>query len=97
MFPETTNHKISETNKISETKTEIGHSGASLISVFQEFSSSIGKTGGGAGRWAIILWGLDSFLMFPNFLSLKVVRQLVRQLIFTMFINNNNHTSFNLW
>ena len=22
--------------------------------------------GGGAGRWAILLWGLDTFLMFPN-------------------------------
>ena len=27
--------------------------------------------GGWAGRWAIILWGLDTFLMFPNFVSLK--------------------------
>ena len=45
MFPETTNHKISKTNKISETKIEIGHNGKSLISVFQEFSSSINKTG----------------------------------------------------
>ena len=24
--------------------------------------------GGGTGRWAIILWGLDIFLIFPNFL-----------------------------
>ena len=24
--------------------------------------------GGGAGRWAIVLWGLDTFLIFPNFL-----------------------------
>ena len=24
--------------------------------------------GGGAGGWAIILWGLDNFLIFPNFL-----------------------------
>ena len=22
--------------------------------------------GGGAGHWAIILWGLDTFLIFPN-------------------------------
>ena len=55
MFPETTNHKISETNKISETKAEIGHNGKSLISVFQEFSSSINKTDGGTRHWAIIL------------------------------------------
>ena len=24
--------------------------------------------GGRAGRWAIILWGLGTFLIFPNFL-----------------------------
>ena len=36
------------------------HSGKGLISVFQEFSASIG----GAGRWAFILWGLESFLIF---------------------------------
>ena len=52
--------------------------GKGLISVFQGFSASIGKAfilaggGGGAGRWAIILWGLDTFLIFPNFLSLKL-------------------------
>ena len=63
MFPETTNHKISETNKISETKTEIGHSGASLISVFQEFSSSIGKTGGGG--WALGYHSMG-FRQFPD-------------------------------
>ena len=48
--------------------------GEELISVFQEFSASVGGTFilvGWDGHWAIILWGLDSFLMFPNFLSLK--------------------------
>ena len=55
MFPETKNHKISETNKISDTKAEIGHNGKSLISVFQEFSSSINKTDRGTRHWAIIL------------------------------------------
>ena len=25
--------------------------------------------GGGAGHWAIILWGSDTFLIFPNFLG----------------------------
>ena len=29
------------------------------------------RGGGGAGRWAIILWGLDTFLMFSNFLISK--------------------------
>ena len=29
--------------------------------------------GGGAGGWAIIVWGLDSFLMFLNFLSHQVI------------------------
>ena len=32
---------------------------------------------GGAGRWAIILWGLDTFLIFPNFLRFSVLRCLV--------------------
>ena len=42
-----------------------------LISIFQEFSSRIGSFhfAGGAGRWAIVLSGLDGFLMFPNFLG----------------------------
>ena len=49
----------------------------SLISVFQDFFASINKAfglvgmgdgRGGGRRWAIILWGLDTFLMFPNFL-----------------------------
>ena len=42
-----------------------------LVSVFHEFSAGIGGAfvlAGGTGRWAIILWGLDIFLMFPNFL-----------------------------
>ena len=52
--------------------------------------------GGGAGGWAIIVWGLDSFLMFLNFLRSSVVRQLVRQLVYPMFISNNR-TSFHLW
>ena len=42
-----------------------------LVSVFHEFSAGIGGAfilAGGTGRWAIILWGLDTFLMFPDFL-----------------------------
>ena len=46
------------------------HSGKGLASVFQESSASIGEAfilvggggEGGAGRWASILWGLDTFL-----------------------------------
>ena len=26
----------------------------------------------GDGHWAIILWGLDTFLIFPNFVSLEL-------------------------
>ena len=48
----------------------VAHSGKSLISVFEEFSSSIDETiilAGGTGYWAIILWGLDSSLIVSNF------------------------------
>ena len=53
------------------------HSGKGLASVFQESSASIGEAfilvgGGRAGRWAAILWGLDTFLIFPSFLGFKV-------------------------
>ena len=48
------------------------------------------------GRWTIILWGLDTFVRFPNFLKSWVVRQLVRQLVYTVFISNNR-ASFHLW
>ena len=27
--------------------------------------------GGGASHWALILWGLDTFLIFPNFIIPK--------------------------
>ena len=60
----------------------MAYGGRGLISVFRGFSPSIdgafcfggvgflvwGGGGGGAGGWAIILWGLDNFLIFPNFL-----------------------------
>ena len=51
----------------------MAHSGKVLVSVFQEFSAGFVKAGGGglcggAGRWVIIPWGLDTFLIFPNFL-----------------------------
>ena len=56
----------------------MAHSGKVLVSVFREFSAAVVRAGGGvfaggggAGRWAIILWGLDTFLMFSNFLISK--------------------------
>ena len=42
----------------------------SLISVFQESFASINKIFilvGGTEHWAIMLWGLNTFLIFPNF------------------------------
>ena len=51
---------------------ELGHCGATIIpGAFGAGSGFHVGYGGSAGRWAIILWGLDTFLMFPNFLSLK--------------------------
>ena len=32
--------------------------------------------GWGTGRWAIILWGLDTFLIFPNFVGSSVLSRL---------------------
>ena len=49
-----------------------------LIAVFGDFVAIIGEIfilAGGAGRWAIILWGLKTFQIFPNFLN--VVPQFV--------------------
>ena len=48
-----------------------------LIVIFRDFFASAGGAfnfaGGrgvrGAGGWAIILWGLGTFLMFPDFLG----------------------------
>ena len=44
----------------------------------------------GAGRWAIILWSLGSFVIFSNLL------RVFWQFVYTMFISNNR-TSFYLW
>ena len=74
----------------------MGHCGKILICVFQRVFASISgifALAGGIGHWAIILLGLDTFLIF---LKPSVVRQLVRQLVHTMFISND-HTSFHLW
>ena len=39
-----------------------------LLLVLAQFLFCRGE-GGGAGRWTIILWGLGTFLIFPNFLG----------------------------
>ena len=48
----------------------MAHGRKVLLSVFREFSAGVVRPGG-AGRWAIILWGLGTFLMFSNFLIPK--------------------------
>ena len=46
------------------------HYGRSLASISQEFFAGVGGVfGGGAGCWGVILSGLDTFLMAPNFLK----------------------------
>ena len=51
-----------------------GNGGEGLISVFRQFSASIGEAsilpaGLGAGlSLYVIVWDLDTFLIFPNFL-----------------------------
>ena len=51
-----------------------GAQGKGLIFVFREFSASIGKAfilvGGLGAGLSFILWGMDTFLIFPNFVSL---------------------------
>ena len=51
---------------------EIAHRGEGLVAVFRGAFASAGGVfvlpgRGGAGRWAIILWGLGTFLLYPNF------------------------------
>ena len=94
---------------------ETVHYGKGLSSAFEKIFASANKifilAGGlGTGHWAIILWNLDTFLIFPNFLRYffscvgnegrlaanMVVRQLLRQLVYTMSVSNN-HPSFHLW
>ena len=72
----------------------------SLISAFQEFFAIIEGMvhfRGAAGHGAFILWGFETFLIFPNFLkSSSVIRQLVRKPLHAMFISNNRG-SLHLW
>ena len=75
--------------------------GKSLISIFQEFSSSISKAFILAGR---IGWGLSFYVVWAVFRYFLIswhpkslgARQLLRQLVYTMFIGNNR-TSLHLW
>ena len=48
----------------------VGSAEGGLISVFREFSASVGGAFflAGAGCWAIILCGFENFLIFSNFL-----------------------------
>ena len=59
VFPVTIIHKIFETN-----------SSFHVNFCFSRVFSSINKAldfDGGTGHWGIILWDLDTFLMFPKF------------------------------
>ena len=53
---------------------------------FSGFFASISEVfilaggGGGVGRWAISLSGLDTFLIFTNFLGLKVLSRLATRI-----------------
>ena len=57
----------------------MGYLGLALVFVWGGFSASVGRgfilAGGGGrpGRSAIVLWGLDTFLIFPNFLGSYVL------------------------
>ena len=45
-----------------------GRLGGGLIAIFWRFLAVLAVSfWGGTGRWAIILWGLRSFLLFLNF------------------------------
>ena len=51
----------------------MGYLGLALVFVWGGFSAGVGGGGGGHGRSAIVLWGLDTFLIFPNFLGSYVL------------------------
>ena len=67
-----------------------------LVSILGGPFATVGREvyfGGGAGRWAIILWDLGTLLISPNFLSRSAT---LKVLGYAMFISNN-HASFHLW
>ena len=54
----------------------MAHGGRGLVAVFWGSFASVGKffiLAGGAGRWVIVPWGLDTFLIFPNILGFLVL------------------------
>ena len=54
----------------------MAHRGKDLVAIFRDIFASAKKNfffGRGAGHWAIILWGLDTFLTFLNFLRSSVL------------------------
>ena len=76
------------------------HCGRGLIVIFRDFFASINKIfhfSVGSGDWAIILWVLDAFLIFPNFLRLwlKLFGK-SWDYSYIIFISNNR-ASFHLW
>ena len=76
------------------------HYGKSLISIFQEFFASIDKMFNLGGRLGTRLSFYEVFRFSWYFLIFQdpkseIVRQLVRQLVYTMFVANN-HASFHL-
>ena len=86
--------KISETNSSFHVKV---HNWKSLISIFQEFSSSINETFILARRLGTGLCIYDALGVSSYFLISKDPKShIVGQLVYTMFISNNR-TSFYLW
>ena len=88
---------------------EGAHCGKGLIAIFRDFFASVSEifiSAGHGGGWALGCSSMDSmeFGHFPNIsyflvsLDLKpyVARQLVSQLVYTMFLSNNR-ASFDLW
>ena len=67
-----------------------------FLGIFGCVRFGVGGGGREVGCGSIILCGLDTFLIFPDFLRL-VVQQLVRKLVCTSNNNNNNRASFHLW
>ena len=66
---------------------EIAHCGKNSISISLEILASADSQFGGTNKcWAIILWSLEVFLIFPDFLISEVIQQLVRQLVCTSLL-----------
>ena len=70
----------------------------SLTSVFQNFSLSINKTFFYKGDWALdyYVWRVSLYFLVSEDPQSEVVRQLLRQPVYTLFLSNNRR-SFHLW